>query len=77
VAAFSHGTMPVPAVERNVIDRAIHDCSHGYVYVRAVDVEPAPFYNVADVKCAPRSGRAFRRGSRAPREAAADSAWCA
>lgn len=44
MTAFGQWTMPGYALMLYVIDNEIHHRGQGYVYLRALDVEPPPFY---------------------------------
>lgn len=44
VTAFGQWTMPVYDLLLYVIDNEIHHRSQGYVYLRALDIEPPAFY---------------------------------
>lgn len=44
VTAFGQWTMPVHALLFYIIDNEIHHRGQGYVYLRALGIEPPPFY---------------------------------
>ena len=45
VTAFGQWTMPVHDLLLYVIDNEIHHRAQGYVYLRALGIEPPPFYD--------------------------------